>query len=653
MDDVRKQLGKKLAGLTSNVTIIKFIVYYLGPVTVDEIADLMSEVMFSFSRTPESVDQYITPILKKQGYYREDEGRWSIIQEKQPEHRALPELMKAERRLLFEREVRSRLATAFGCRVKEICIELDRDARLKRFDGKWGLKEWRVVNDEAHQVLKEHRSPLTEKELLAQIVAELEVPEGKLVFDPRGDRRFVSERKTWGLRAWSGEAAKAKRTAVQVAGSREPVELALEQSFLQARTESREKPRSTRVAAKVKLKKAAQQQARDLLRERAAPVVPVEADLATKLSQVQAGGESLEATSFNRVESSMKERSLSSRDRESILGFIQQLTEMDDKSVGVNAVKLRREPLSTHKIISLLKLKYLPYFTQRLVIADDYCRFAAELTVPHPGQAVLNPAAHAGEFATHVLTTVFERLEGAVWAPHGKEIEVVQRDGVRYRLPLEGTPLAKKAREDFLISQTDLLDYFLGNNFAAIEVDPLLAQAAKYNLWLSGFPGVYLSTRDFLTQLPEVFGEPPNRDNEVSLRFDLVFSNFTFLESHNLAANYLDQAVRLLESGGIGAFFLLRDMLRLLKGHEFMRDLQQQHAFRYVFSFPQLEAGREVVLVVLQRQKEEAGEVPLISGEVKDLKALANILVDLAHNVRQSAFYEVLNQDSVSRVLTK
>lgn len=654
MPDVRKQLEKRLAGLTSNVTIIKFIVYYLGAVTVEEIAERMSEVMFSFSRTPESVEQYITPILNRQGYYREEGGRWSIIQEKLPEHKVLPEVMARERRLLYEREVRSRLATVLGCKVREVCVELERDPRLKRFDGRWGLKKWRLVNDQVYETLKEHGGPLTEKELLTRAAERLNASEEGLIFDPRGDRRFLSERKAWALREWAGQAGQTKSTAAQVAKSQETVALELEQSFLKARTAQRDKVR-TGSTAKVKLKKAAQQQARDLLRERAVPVSPIEVDLAAKLSQAQAGGESLEVTSYNRVESSMKERTLAPKDREAILNFIQRLMEMEDKSVGVSVDKLRREPLSTHKIISLLKLKYLPYFTQRLVIADDYYRFAAELTVPHPGQTVLNPAAQGGEFAAQVLTAVFERLEGAAWAPHGKEIEVVQRDGVRYRLPVEGTPLAKKAREDFLISQTDLLDYFLGNNFAAMENDQLLGRAARFNLWLSGFPGVYISTRDFLTQLPEAFGEPPNENNEVSLRFDLLFANFTFEESHNLAANYLDQALALLDTGGIGAFFLLKDMMRLLKGHDFMRDLQQRHAFRYVFNFPQMEAGKDkdVILVVVQRHSEEEGEVPLIAGRVKDLKALANILVDLAHNVRQGAYYEVLSQDSVGRVLTK
>ncbi|OPX23106.1 MAG: hypothetical protein B1H03_02685 [Planctomycetales bacterium 4484_113] len=655
MSDPRQQLGKKLAGLTSNVAIIKFIVYYLGPVTVEEIAERMSEVMFSFSPSQESVDQYIMPILSKQGYYQEKDGRWSVVRDKLPEHAALLEVMERERRLLFEREVKSRLATALGCKVRDICLELDRDPRLKRFDGKWGLKEWRLVNDEVYEILREYGRPLSMDDLVTQAAEKLKVSRAHLIFDPRGDRRFLPERKTWGLREWSGKERSVTSPAARVAKGPQPVELELEESFLKARSAPREKARSAGRVAKVKLKKAAQQQARDLLRERTATVAPIEVDLATKLSQVEGEGESLEVTSYNRVEPSMKERSLATKEREAILSFIQQLMEMEDKSVGVNITTLQREPLSTHKILSLLKLKYLPYFTERLVIADDYYRFAAELTVPHPGQAVLNPAAQAGEFASHVLTAVFERMEGAAWAPHGKEIEVVQRDGVRYRLPLEGSALAKKAREDFFINQTNLLDYFLSNNFAAIENDRLLSRAARYNLWLSGFPGVYVSARDFLTQLPETFGEPPNENNEISLRFDLIFSNFTFRESHNLAANYLDQAVRLLDGGGIGAFFLLKDMLRLLKGHDFMRDLQQRHAFRYVFDFPQMEAGKDkdVVLVVLQRHENATDEVPLIAGKVKDLKALANILVDLAHNVRQSAYYEVLNQESVARVLVK
>jgi len=416
MNETREQLEKKLAGLTSNVNIIKFIVYYLGPVAVDDVAAMMADAMFSFSKTRDSVNHFITPILEKQGYYREQDSRWSIIQEQLPEHKVLPEILARERRFLYEREVRSRLATALGCKVKEVCIELDREPLLKRFNGKWGLKDWRLGNDEVREILSEHGKPLTVKELVALAAEKLGLPEEQVVFDPRGDRRFLADRKAWGLREWESESRRRTPPVIAAMKDQETVKLKLEESFLQSRTPTKERERAG-PSAKVKLKKAAQQQAKELLRGRTVHVAPIEADLATQLSQAEGVGASFEATSFNSVEPSMKERSLSSKDREEILGFVEKLMEMEDKSVGVNVARLRREPLSSHKIVALLRLKYLPYFTERVVIPDDYYSFAAELVAPHPGQSVLNPAAQAGEFAMHVLTQVFERLAGAGGKP--------------------------------------------------------------------------------------------------------------------------------------------------------------------------------------------------------------------------------------------
>ena len=73
----------------------------------------------------------------------------------------------------------------------------------------------------------------------------------------------------------------------------------------------------------------------------------------------------------------MKERSLNGKERESINGFVKKLVDMGDVSVGTNISQVLREPLSLHKIVSLLKLKYLPYIADRVSIPDDYYHFAS------------------------------------------------------------------------------------------------------------------------------------------------------------------------------------------------------------------------------------------------------------------------------------
>ncbi len=648
-------LDKKLAGLNSNVDIIKHIVYYLGPIAMKDIAAKMSEVMLSFQPDKKSIDQFIKPILQKYDYYTKDGRIWDVVLEKVPEHAILPKVMQDEQRPLYEREMRSRMAVALKTRVKAICIELNRDPNLKKFDGKWGLKRWEIVNDAAYELMKAQDKALTIKEVLALLANLTGKKVEDIVFDPRGDRRFVQERKAWLPRELADKLKSDQRAAASVKVRQEQVKLALEGSFVQAQTGSRGGVRLDRGSGKVKLRKMLQQEVKQALKDREALVAPVEVDLAAELSQEQEFDSDLDATSFNRVETSMKERSLSIKERESITSFVKKLVEMGDVSVGTNISQVLREPLSLHKIVSLLKLKYLPFITDRVIIPDDYYHFASELVAPHPGMSVLNPAAQAGAFATQVLNVVFDRLEGAAWAPFGTHIEVAQRDSVRYKIHVQGTPLHKKSQEDFLISQNDLVDYFILNNLAVVESDRLLAQAAQYNMRLSGYPNVYVTAKDFLSQLPEIFSERANEKNEVSVRFDLIFSNLTFVKSHNLAANYIDQILRLLDRDGVACLFVLRDLLQLLKDHDFMDDVIKGHDFRYIFHYPQIDTRNRVSLLVIRHKdaRTDAADTTLVTASVKDVKDLSNILVDLARGVRQGAFYEVLKQESTRRALTK
>ncbi len=650
---VTVELDKKLQGLTSNVDIIKHIVYYLGPISIADLAAKMAQVMRSFQPDEESIHQYIEPILAKLDCYAEKNGKWVVVLDKWPEHMALPKVMEEEHRLLFEREVRSRLASALGCKVKSVCIELDRDPKVKKFGGKWGLAKWELLNDKAYELLKGQDAPMQYKEILALVAQATGKPLDRVVFDPRGDRRFAQERKAWTLRENLERKAELKSSAASLALKQEQVKLELESSFKEAQAPRREKRGAKRRDdGKVKLRKMMKQEAQHALREREQLVAPVEVDLATELSQEQVYTSPTEATSYNRVEPSMKERGLSPKEREAVSSFISKLIDMEDRGVGLNISSLRREPLSSHKIINLLRLKYLPFFTERVIIPDEYCHFASELAPAHPGQSVMNVSAHAGAFATQMLNVVFERLDGAAWAPHGSRIEVVQRDGVRYRIPIGGTPLERKAQEDFLLEQTDLVDYFVDNNFVAIESDPLLAQAAAFSMRLTGFPGVYVAAKDFLSQLPEVFSQRSD-SNEISLRFDLIFGNLTFTKSHNLTANYLDQITRLLTGEGVVAIFVLKELLRLLRGHDFMDELVANHDFRYVFEFPKIDSVSDVLLLVFKRKPVIAPDTPapLIHAVVKDVKLLGSVTMDLARGIRQSAYYERLTQESAKRVL--
>jgi len=102
---VTAEVDKKLQGLTSNVDIIKHIVYYLGPISIGDLAAKMAQVMLSFQPDEKSVRQYITPILTKLDYYVEKDGKWEVVHGKLPEHLALPKVMEEEHRLAFYKRI--------------------------------------------------------------------------------------------------------------------------------------------------------------------------------------------------------------------------------------------------------------------------------------------------------------------------------------------------------------------------------------------------------------------------------------------------------------------------------------------------------------------------------------------------------------------
>ena len=114
------------------------------------------------------------------------------------------------------------------------------------FDGKWGLKRWEIVNDAAYDLMKTQDKALTIKEVLALLADVTGKGIDDIVFDPRGDRRFVQERKAWLPRELADKLKSDKNAAASVKVRQEQVKLALEGSFMQAQTGSRGSARSRR-----------------------------------------------------------------------------------------------------------------------------------------------------------------------------------------------------------------------------------------------------------------------------------------------------------------------------------------------------------------------------------------------------------------------
>jgi hypothetical protein len=230
--------------------------------------------------------------------------------------------------------------------------------------------------------------------------------------------------------------------------------------------------------------------------------------------------------------------------------------------------------------------------------------------------------------AVDVMNELFEKLEGAAWSliDDNRALELVTTDGSRARIGDNDDALLEAARDRFMVTQVDLLQHFLNYKYTGIEFDKVLARAARIITRLSGYENAYIVSRDYLSELPEIFSLPPNEDNEVPHRFDRILGNFTFTQDANLAANYLDQSLKLLAAGGRAVFFVLQDLLALLKEHsligEFLRDSYVSHFIR----LPLIEGRHKIVLLGVEAPLERLETKPqFIYSEVSDFKDANNL----------------------------
>ncbi|HES58598.1 MAG TPA: hypothetical protein ENO21_04115 [Firmicutes bacterium] len=618
--------------VVSNVDLVRRFVFEKGePVSVDEIAAALRREMSSISSDEMARERYVLPVLKAQPYYRERDGKWEIERTKMPEYSVLEEVMREEHRLLYEREVRSKVAARLGVKVMTVVLDLEQAPELKQFGTRWGLKSWKVVNDEAAQILDQHPGGLNEKDLAKHISERFSLDPAQAILDLKRDakKRFVADRKLWLLKEHydKSKSAAADTGAALPDLKGKAVDLLLEGSFLEAQTARPEAAQKETQEAKTKLKKALKKQAQDIIDRR--EDLGGKEDLAAKLSQVlsAAGVDEYEVTSFQRVEPATKERGLSTRERDEIQQFIDQLLGEETAGVGPSLQSVVNAPLSARKMQDVLRLKYISYTRDRAVIPNEYYRLLVEILKPTIDSTFLNPSCFDGNLAVELFSYLFDKLEGAAWAlPEDDGIlEIVQPDGARYQLSSKDESLAETALDKFMISQVDLLNHFLNYKYTGIEPDKVLARAARVITRLSGHEGAYIVSKDFLTELPEVFSLPPNEDNEIPLRFDFVAGNLTFTQDANLAANYLDQSLRLLSTGGRCGVFVLSELLVLLKEHQLIGEFLKNKAVTHFVRLPVLEGRHNVVLLVVESMVDETAEVPIISARVSDFKS-ANTL---------------------------
>lgn len=648
-----------MKSVVSNVDLIKSFVFENQPVTLDQISAALRAQMTSIKDDRIARERYVKPVLASQPYYQQTEGKWQIVKERMPEYQVLADVMQEEHRLMYEREIRSKVAKWLGMKVHTIVLDLEQAEELVKYGSHWGLKRWIIVNDQAAEVLAQHGSGLSEKDLLKAISERYAIAPENAILHLKGDKqkRFVLDRKQWYLKETYEEKRKKqpepKLTLPELKTGE--IDLSLEGSFLEAQVMRSEEARQGEAApSKARLKKVLKKQAQELLEQREA--ASSQEDLAAKLSQVltAAGVDEYGVKSFHRVEPASRDRGLGAKERDDIQHFIDQLLEQETVGVGAPLASVVNAPLSARKMQDVLRLKYLNYTRDRAVIPSEYYRFLVEILAPTINESMLHPACFEGNLSVELLNFLHDGLEGAAWTliEEDSSIEIVQANGARYRLTTKDTGLVEKARDKFIVSQVDLVNHYLNFKYTGIEADKVLAKAARIITRLSGFEQTYIVSQDYLSQLPEIFNHEPNDSNTISDRFDYIVGNFTFAQDANLAANYLDQSLSLLADGGQLGVFVLAELLRLLRDHGLLSEFLSSMAVTHFIKLPVIEGRHEIVLLLV-RSLDSGDETPaIVHAQVSDFKS-ANLLSNaLQKGMGVDELYELIGPDGLSNLIS-
>lgn len=619
--------GRKPGGaLVSNVEVLRKFVYENGPVTKDDMVRAIRAHMHGVLSDEEALNNYVLPVLKTQSYYRESEGRYTVVEEMIPEYAAVVEILEGERRLLLERELRSRLSRRLGLRYDDVVIDFKRHPKLKRSGTRWGLDGWEIINDQAYEVLKDRGVPMTERDIVNAVCERFDRSHATSIFDPERDKRFVRDRKAWTLAQEKPPRAKGVQRALKLDVTKR-VDKSFEESFVEA-FNPKEQGRTDKAAAKPSLKKVLRKKIEEKVEQvRAAkeqmgrtillggPQKPSAAPVGQQAKAVEEVSYSVK--SFQAVEPSIREHSLSQKQKDEMSDFLERLP---PTAGGLAKIGVKMPgALSPAKISETLAQKYDGYASDRVVIPHEYNKLLVEIASPRLDEIILNPACHAGDLAIAIIDHVFDSLKNSKWAlSEDDTIEVALSSGETLTIYASDTKLLEKAADKFMVSQSDLIDHFLSFSFCAIEKDGVLARAARFKCMLSGHDLAYVVSRDYFTELPAVFGQEPNEDNEITLRFDLIAGNFTFVGSHNTVANYIDQSIRILDSDGRLVMFLPDSFLSVLKTHSFLKQVQDACDFRYIFNLPHFESGEPVSLVCLQKRNEDEPPPDVVVAQFKN-----------------------------------
>jgi len=193
----------------SNLDALKEILGKENRLSLEEIISRIREKYLPEESLEVIRDYFVLPVLEGQDFFtRSEDGKWSLVYKKLPEHQCALEILRAEGKVIPSRTLRERIARSLHLPLKRVFFFPEKDPEtfqkftfpLKVEEGEcWVPKDWRLINDEAVEVLRREKTPLSTREIEEKVRAHYKLTEPVLIFEPRWDDRFEAHKRKWAL----------------------------------------------------------------------------------------------------------------------------------------------------------------------------------------------------------------------------------------------------------------------------------------------------------------------------------------------------------------------------------------------------------------------------------------------------------------------
>ncbi len=209
----------KNSGSYSLLALLKRTLFLHETADVDELVDEVHEYMLKDQSIAQLKERFVAPILKGNPSFLEVTPGSQVwkLSEGNKVNDSIYDVFKKYHAPLSERQLLNRLAKEEHLAKINIALDLKNDARFSDIEGGkyWILSEWVVVNEYARSVLLRTKEGLSEKDLMAKIIADHRVDEDTAIFLPMLDDRFVRKGSNWTLKRFMEQKTKLRASKIE------------------------------------------------------------------------------------------------------------------------------------------------------------------------------------------------------------------------------------------------------------------------------------------------------------------------------------------------------------------------------------------------------------------------------------------------------